>query len=138
METDTDVVHDCAVANAQLLLSKDILCLAVKMPPNRAPKPLLFHGLFDVRLAHPECPSRTQIVQLTRACIVPHAPCSRRRQFADVNAFLTLAATRHKIRADELRGKPRVQEILDAARDGKVPAHLVCSTSRPTLLSPSA
>ena len=50
-------------------------------------------------------------------------------QFADVNAFLTLAATRHKFTTDELREKPRVQEILDAAKDGKVPAYLVSSTS---------
>ena len=50
-------------------------------------------------------------------------------QFADVNAFLTLAATRHKIRTEELREKPRVQEILNAAKEGKVPAYLVSSTS---------
>ena len=50
-------------------------------------------------------------------------------QFADVNAFLTLAATRHKFTTEEMREKPRVQEILDAAKDGKVPAYLVSSTS---------
>ena len=54
---------------------------------------------------------------------------STARQFADVNAFLTLAATRHKIPYEELREKPRVQEILNAAREGKVPAYLVSSES---------
>ena len=50
-------------------------------------------------------------------------------QFSDVNAFLTLAATRHKITSDELREKPRVQEILNAAKEGKVPVYLVSSKS---------
>ena len=50
-------------------------------------------------------------------------------QFADVNAFLTLAATRHRITTDELREKPRVQEILNAAKEGKVPVYLVSSES---------
>ena len=50
-------------------------------------------------------------------------------QFADVNAFLTLAATRHRIRVEEMREKPRLQEILNAAKDGKVPVHLVSSKS---------
>ncbi|TFK87552.1 hypothetical protein K466DRAFT_662933 [Polyporus arcularius HHB13444] len=49
--------------------------------------------------------------------------------FADVNAFLTLAATRHKIPPEELREKPRLQEILNAAQDGKVPAYLVSNLS---------
>ncbi|KAM5543539.1 hypothetical protein V8D89_002790 [Ganoderma adspersum] len=80
----------------ELLLSKDIECLAVKVPPNRSPKLSPFYGLFD---------------------------------FADVNAFLTLAATRHKIRTEELREKPRVQEILSAAKEGKVPVYLVSNLS---------
>ena len=33
----------------QLLLSKDIECLAVKVPANRSPKLSPFYGLFDVR-----------------------------------------------------------------------------------------
>ena len=82
------------------------------MPPNRSPKASPFYGLFDV--------SKRNGPMLGKV-LTPL------RQFADVNAFLTLAATRHKIRADELREKPRVQEILDAARDGKVPAYLVSS-----------
>ncbi len=53
-------------------------------------------------------------------------------KFADVNAFLTLAATRHRIRTEELREKPRVQEILNAAKEGKVSAYLVSSTSPPS------
>ncbi|KAI0754153.1 hypothetical protein C8Q80DRAFT_1137196 [Daedaleopsis nitida] len=72
------------------------------------------------------------------ACLAVKAPPNRSPKlspfqglfdFADVNAFLTLAATRHKIRSEELRERPRLQEILDAARDGKVPAYLVSNLS---------
>ncbi|CCM06016.1 uncharacterized protein FIBRA_08260 [Fibroporia radiculosa] len=49
--------------------------------------------------------------------------------YADVNAFLTFAATRHKLASDELRGKPRVQEILAAAKTGRVPVALVSNLS---------
>jgi hypothetical protein len=48
-----------------------------------------------------------------------------RVQFADVNAFLTLAATRHTLLPEDLREKPRVNEIVNAARAGRVPVHLV-------------
>ncbi|KAH9916953.1 uncharacterized protein BXZ73DRAFT_53489 [Epithele typhae] len=91
VDADTSVEDAC-----ELLLSKDLGCLAVKIPPNRSPKASPFYGLFD---------------------------------FADVNAFLTLAATRHKISVEALREKPRVQEILDAAGTGKVPAYLVSNLS---------
>ena len=85
------------------------------MPPNRSPKPSPFYGLFDVRAFSVS----TYHVILDTQYV----------QFADVNAFLTLAATRHKFTTEEMREKPRVQEILDAAKDGKVPAYLVSSTS---------
>ncbi|KAI0628604.1 hypothetical protein C8Q77DRAFT_1162019 [Trametes polyzona] len=91
VDAETSVEEACEV-----LLSKDLLCLAVRTPHGRSPQALPFYGLFD---------------------------------FADVNAFLTLAATRHKIGMDELRDKPRVQEILKAARDGKVPAYLISNLS---------
>ncbi|KAI0365810.1 hypothetical protein BV20DRAFT_1046551 [Pilatotrama ljubarskyi] len=91
VDAETSVEEACEV-----LLSKDLLCLAVKTPQSRSPQQSPFCGLFD---------------------------------FADVNAFLTLAATRHKISMDELREKPRVQEILKAAREGKVPAYLVSNLS---------
>ncbi|KAH9848714.1 hypothetical protein C2E23DRAFT_871030 [Lenzites betulinus] len=91
VDAETSVEEAC-----EILLSKELICLAVRTPQGRSPQPLPFYGLFD---------------------------------FADVNAFLTLAATRHKIGVDELREKPRVQEILKAARDGKVPAHLVSNLS---------
>lgn len=48
-------------------------------------------------------------------------------QFSDVNAFLTLAATRHTLLPDDLRVNPRADKILTAARAGKVPVHLVSS-----------
>lgn len=48
-------------------------------------------------------------------------------QFSDVNAFLTLAATQHRLASEDLKGKPRVQEILAAAKAGKVPVYLVSS-----------
>ncbi|KAI0667253.1 hypothetical protein C8Q78DRAFT_1054893 [Trametes maxima] len=80
----------------EMLLSKDLACIAVKAPHGRSPQKSPFCGLFD---------------------------------FADVNAFLTFAATRHKISTDELREKPRVQEILKAAQEGKVPVRLVSNLS---------
>lgn len=48
-------------------------------------------------------------------------------QFSDVNAFLTLAATQHRLASEDLKGKPRVQEILAATKAGKVPVYLVSS-----------
>lgn len=48
-------------------------------------------------------------------------------QFADVNAFLTLAATQHTLSREELNENPRADRILTAARSGKVPVHLVSS-----------
>jgi hypothetical protein len=48
-------------------------------------------------------------------------------QFSDVNAFLTLAATRHILPPEELREKPRVDQIVAAAKAGRVPVHLVSS-----------
>jgi hypothetical protein len=48
-------------------------------------------------------------------------------QFSDVNAFLTLAATRHTIPLEELRANSRADQIMGAAREGRVPVHLVSS-----------
>ena len=45
-------------SRVQLLLSKDIACLAVNIPPNRSPKGTPFHGLFDVRHRAPDPPRR--------------------------------------------------------------------------------
>ncbi|KAF8966633.1 hypothetical protein BDZ97DRAFT_1917442 [Flammula alnicola] len=45
--------------------------------------------------------------------------------YSDVNAFLTLAATRHTFLPDDLRGNPRVDDIVAAAKAGRVPVHLV-------------
>ncbi|OSD05088.1 hypothetical protein PYCCODRAFT_1443443 [Trametes coccinea BRFM310] len=91
VDADTSVEEAC-----ETLLSKDLQCLAVRMPHGRSPQQVPFYGLFD---------------------------------FADVNAFLTLAATRHKFSTDELREKLRVQDILKAAREGKVPVYLVSNLS---------
>jgi hypothetical protein len=44
-----------------------------------------------------------------------------------VNAFLTLAATQHTLTPDELEEHPRAEQILAAARSGKVPVRLVSS-----------
>ncbi|KAI3605274.1 cbs domain protein [Moniliophthora roreri] len=44
--------------------------------------------------------------------------------FSDVNAFLTLAATKHTFTPEDLRDKPRVQDIFLAAKAGHVPVHL--------------
>ena len=48
-------------------------------------------------------------------------------QYADVNAFLTLAATRHTFFTDDLRSNPKVNDIVTAAKAGRVPVHLVSS-----------
>jgi len=49
--------------------------------------------------------------------------------YADVNAFLTLAATRHTFFKDDLRSNPKVNDILTAAKAGRVPVHLVSNLS---------
>ena len=56
-------------------------------------------------------------------------------QYADVNAFLTLAATRHTFITDDLRSNPKVNDILTAAKAGRVPVHLVSSTFKLFLFS---
>jgi hypothetical protein len=50
-------------------------------------------------------------------------------QFSDVNAFLTLAATRHTLLPEDLRENLRADEIMTAARAGRVPVKLVSSES---------
>lgn len=52
-------------------------------------------------------------------------------QFSDVNAFLTLAATQHRYTPEELLGNPRIHQIVTAAKAGRVPVHIVSSTSPP-------
>ncbi|KAH7919305.1 hypothetical protein BV22DRAFT_1041057 [Leucogyrophana mollusca] len=96
-----DVDAETSVEDAcDLLLSEDILCLAVKaLPGTSSDSPYI--GLFD---------------------------------FSDVNAFLTLAATRHTISPDELRASPRVDQIVSAARAGRVPVHLVSNLSEKNFL----
>ncbi|KAF9482286.1 hypothetical protein BDN70DRAFT_904772 [Pholiota conissans] len=49
--------------------------------------------------------------------------------YADVNAFLTLAATRHTFLPDDLRGNARIDDIVAAAKAGRVPVHLVSNLS---------
>ncbi|EJC98326.1 uncharacterized protein FOMMEDRAFT_23861 [Fomitiporia mediterranea MF3/22] len=49
--------------------------------------------------------------------------------YADVNAFLTLAALQHMKSADELHDTPRAEEIVKAAKAGKVPVRLVSNLS---------
>jgi CBS domain-containing protein len=57
----------------------------------------------------------------------PHTP-DPLYQFADLNAFLTLAATRHTLLREDLLDNPRVDAIVSAARAGRVPIRLVSST----------
>ena len=59
-------------------------------------------------------------------------------QYADVNAFLTLAATRHTFFTDDLRSNPKVNDIVTAAKAGRVPVHLVSSTFELYLFSLSS
>ncbi|KAJ6588749.1 hypothetical protein B0H19DRAFT_1100956 [Mycena capillaripes] len=49
--------------------------------------------------------------------------------FTDVNAFLTLAATRHTLGRDDVVGNSRVDAIVSAARAGHVPIRLVSNLS---------
>ncbi|EPQ52371.1 hypothetical protein GLOTRDRAFT_140715 [Gloeophyllum trabeum ATCC 11539] len=92
VDADTTVEDAC-----ELLLSKDLACLAVKAPADRSSSKSPFVGLFD---------------------------------FADVNAFLTLAATRHTLHPDYLRDNPRIHQIVEAAKSGPdVPVYLVSNLS---------
>ncbi|KAF8438202.1 hypothetical protein L210DRAFT_3622160 [Boletus edulis BED1] len=54
--------------------------------------------------------------------------------FSDVNAFLTLAATRHIIPPHELKANSRADQIMSAARSGHVPVHLVSNLSEKNFL----
>ncbi|KIK98611.1 hypothetical protein PAXRUDRAFT_823718 [Paxillus rubicundulus Ve08.2h10] len=54
--------------------------------------------------------------------------------FSDVNAFLTLAATRHTIPHHELKANSRADQIMSAARSGRVPVHLVSNLSEKNFL----
>ena len=47
-----------------------------------------------------------------------------------MNAFLTLAATRHTFLTDDLRSNSKVNDIVTAAKAGRVPVHLVSSAFR--------
>ncbi|KAF5389635.1 hypothetical protein D9757_004157 [Collybiopsis confluens] len=49
--------------------------------------------------------------------------------FSDVNAFLTLAATKHTFSSEELQEKPHVDKIFTAARSGHVAVSLVSNLS---------
>ncbi|RDB27974.1 Protein SDS23 [Hypsizygus marmoreus] len=89
VDADTSVEDAC-----DILLSEDILCLAVKSKAtdsNGSP----YLGLFD---------------------------------FSDVNAFLTLAATRHTY-SEDLMDNPRYNEIVSAAKTGRVAVQLVSNLS---------
>lgn len=90
VEAEKDVEDACEV-----LLSEDILCLAVKSQETDSSKPP-FVGLFD---------------------------------FSDVNAFLTLAATRHTLLPEDLLENHRVNQIVAAALEGRVPIKLVSNLS---------
>ncbi|KAI0337378.1 hypothetical protein BDW22DRAFT_1339921 [Trametopsis cervina] len=79
-----------------VLLTKNVTCVAVNRETGGSPNETPFLGLFD---------------------------------FPDVNAFLTLAATRHRWSAEELREKPRTEEIIVAAKSGRVPVRLVSNLS---------
>jgi hypothetical protein len=91
-----------------MLLSEDILCLAVRSAEPDASGTHGLLGLFDVSF------SKYSL-----------KPAHDGVKFADVNAFLTLAATRHTLSSEDLKDKPRVAQIESAARAGQVPVRLV-------------
>ncbi|KAF9448125.1 CBS-domain-containing protein [Macrolepiota fuliginosa MF-IS2] len=49
--------------------------------------------------------------------------------FSDVNAFLTLAATRHTLTPDVIKANERLDRIVEAAKAGRVPVRLVSNFS---------
>ncbi|KAG7095429.1 hypothetical protein E1B28_006178 [Marasmius oreades] len=49
--------------------------------------------------------------------------------YADVNAFLTLAATKHRFGPENLHDNPRVEDIFKAAKAGDVPVYIVSNLS---------
>jgi hypothetical protein len=61
--------------------------------------------------------------------VYPFLPTVTSLQFADVNAFLTLAATQHTLSQEELAENPRMKAVVDAAKAGKVSVKLVSSKS---------
>ncbi|KAK1226725.1 cell separation during budding [Marasmius sp. AFHP31] len=90
------------------LLSEDIPCLAIQA--DRESHEL--SGLFDVS---------------TRSYVSMNHP--QLEQFADVNAFLTLAATKHTLGPEDLVGKTKIEDIFKAAKAGHVPVYLVSNLS---------
>lgn len=49
--------------------------------------------------------------------------------FSDMNAFLTLAATRHTLILDDIRENVHINQIIAAAKAGRVPVRLVSNLS---------
>ncbi|PFH48662.1 hypothetical protein AMATHDRAFT_5574 [Amanita thiersii Skay4041] len=69
-------------------------------------------------------------------CLAVKATCSTSTKpfiglfdFSDVNAFLTLAATRHTLLPEYLRENTRINQIVSAAIAGRVPVQLVSNLS---------
>ncbi|KAE9408022.1 hypothetical protein BT96DRAFT_808931 [Gymnopus androsaceus JB14] len=54
---------------------------------------------------------------------------SGEHSFSDVNAFLTLAATKHTFSPEEVQEKPHVDDIFTAAKAGHVPVSIVSNLS---------
>jgi len=113
-----------------MLLSEGIECLVIvdstnpssstSSPPTPSahttesaaaePSSLPWIGLFDVR----PIPS-SQFVQKLNLSM----------QFSDVNAFLTLAATRHTLSPEVIKSNERLHRIVEAAKAGRVDVRLV-------------
>lgn len=53
-----------------------------------------------------------------------------------MNAFLTLAATRHTLSPEVIKTNERLHRIVEAAKAGRVPVRLVCSGSCASLNRP--
>ncbi|EDR08258.1 uncharacterized protein LACBIDRAFT_327329 [Laccaria bicolor S238N-H82] len=108
VDAETSVEEACEV-----LMTENIPCLVIKSNSSDASGSNIYQGLFDVRA----CSDLIDSTALTE------------RQYSDVNAFLTLAATRHTYLPDDLRGNARVDNIVAAAKAGRVPVHLVSNLS---------
>jgi CBS domain-containing protein len=64
----------------------------------------------------------------------PSTPFHGLFDYADVNAFLTLAATSHTFFTDDLRSNPKANDIVTAAKAGRVPVHLVSNLSEKNII----
>jgi len=74
-------------------------------------------------------PSSSPWIGLFDVCPIPSSQFAQKlnlsMQFSDVNAFLTLAATRHTLSPEVIKSNERLHRIVEAAKAGRVDVRLV-------------